>query len=157
MLNKWFQKFSRRHCGSTPLSLTDLRRYINGEDPTHPPSEAMLIDVLKHVMNRETPSEAFPQGKRCVDTNDNDVRIKKLLDLGLSIARSKKVGVESLAMLLEFIDMYDDIIEDYDTRHKEIYKTRFLEQVKSAITTVETKMHLHDKFQLLYSRNSSNR
>jgi hypothetical protein len=131
-------------------TLTDLQAYIRGQNPVHTLDEKGLVEVIRKVTSKEKPTKAYPEGKRFVEAGDNDIRIKKLFDLMLSICTSPKLSVEALEQIETFHSLYWDIIEAYDKRHKQIYGDRLKDHTLKAVATVETKTHLQNKMDLIH-------
>ncbi|KIM02678.1 MAG: hypothetical protein KU29_13940, partial [Sulfurovum sp. FS06-10] len=75
--------------------------------------------------------------KRCVRSDlkidDMDSKIKKALELVLSIAKHKKITIFTVELIQEFISTYDDIILKYDTENKQIYASKLRNSLDVAI------------------------
>ena len=131
-------------------TLSDMQAYVRGQNPAHPLDEKGLVKVIQKVITKAKPSKSFPEGKRYVESGDNDIRIKKLFDLMLSICTNPKLSLEAIEHIETFHSLYWDIIEAYDQRHKQIYGDRLKDHMLKAVATVETKTHLHNKIDLIH-------
>ncbi len=126
------------------MNLTEMRAYINNKIPDLEVSEEGLIEILKKLVypNQKT-------SKRYIEVDDMDSKIKKGLDLILSIAKHKKITVVAIELIQEYMQVSEDIIKKYDKDHKEIYESRFKDALNSAVSIVNARSTLKTKMDFL--------
>jgi len=128
------------------MNLNDMRFYINGKMTDFDISEDGIEEVLKRLIltNKET-------SKRFIEIDDMDSKIKKAFELILSILDNKKITVVGVELVQKFIEMYQDIILDYDTRNKQIYSSKFREKIISCLDSINAKTDLINKMTVVGS------
>ena len=126
------------------MNLTEMRAYINNKIPDLEVSEEGLIEILKKLVypNKKT-------SKRYIEVDDMDSKIKKGLDLILSIAKHKKITVVAIELIQEYMQVSEDVIQKYDKEHKEIYESRFKDALGSAVSVVNARSNLKTKMDVL--------
>ena len=121
------------------MNLTDMKSFINSAEVT----EDALIEIIKKLI---TPNEHTL--KRYIEIDDMDSKIKKGFELIISILVHKKVTVVAVELAHRFIEMYADILINYDADNKEIYTSRLKDAVQTAIKNIETKTEVSKKIRV---------
>ncbi|MFA6192593.1 MAG: hypothetical protein WC665_09600 [Sulfurimonas sp.] len=126
------------------MNLTDMRAYMKGSMQGFEPSEEGVIEILKRLttVNGET-------SERYLEADDMDSKIKNCFELVLVIASDIRVTIDAIELIQEFINMYADIITDYDTKNKQIYGPKLKNSIKNAIRIVNTKTDFSRKENVL--------
>lgn len=123
------------------MDISTMRTYINNKEEI---TEQGLIEVLKRVISINETTQ-----KRFIEIDDMDIKIKRAFDLVLSISVSKKITIEAIELIQEFISLYGDIIEKYDKENKQIYGSRFIETLENTITNMLEIANMKRKIEFL--------
>ena len=109
-----------------------MRSLLVGQNERVEVDESVVIEVLKRLSSQDEKTK-----KRFIESDDNDIKLKKAFETVITAASSKKMSVEAVELIEKFITMYKDLIEDYDTRNKQIYMYRLNKAIELAIRTIE--------------------
>lgn len=123
------------------MNLTEMRSYVNNKAEV---SEQGLIEILKRLVRRDSNTS-----KRYVELDDMDVKIKKAFDLIITIAQHKKITVVAIELIVEFIKLYEDVIEKFDAENRQIYKGKLKEALDIALKNMDGISKLKKKLGLL--------
>ena len=127
------------------MNLTEMRSYVNNKLNNLQVTQEGLVEIIK-VLTLENETT----GKRYLNIDDMDSKIKKALDLVIVIASSKKVTVALVEWIQQFITLYDDnIIKNFDTQNKQIYSSKLKKALKQAVLNVNSKAILDQKMKTL--------
>jgi hypothetical protein len=126
------------------MNLTDMRAYLNNRIAGFAVCEFGLSEVMKKLTLEDEESD-----QRYLHIDDMDTKIKKAFDLVIMIAVHKKISVNTVEYIQEFIEVYKEIIESFDTRNRQIYGSKLGDALKAAIDGVNTKEELKNKMQVL--------
>lgn len=114
------------------MGISDMRSLLVGQNERVEVDESVVIEVLKRLSSQDEKTK-----KRFIESDDNDIKLKKAFETVITAASSKKMSVEAVELIEKFITMYKDLIEDYDTRNKQIYMYRLNKAIELAIRTIE--------------------
>ena len=114
------------------IGLSEMRTLLLGRNERFVVDESTIVEVLKRLTHEDEKSK-----KRFIESSDNDIRIKKAFDTVITAASSKKMSVEAVELIEKFINMYKDLIEDYDKRNKQIYMHKLKKAIELSIEMVE--------------------
>ena len=123
------------------MNLTEMRSYVNNKAEV---SEQGLIEILKRLTTRDSQTS-----KRYIELDDMDVKVKKGFDLIITIAQHKKITVVAIELIVEFIHLYEDVIEKFDEENKQIYKSKLKEALDVALKNMDGISKLKKKLGLL--------
>lgn len=126
------------------MNLTDMRAYLNNNVKDLESCEDGLVEIMKRLVSQDEESK-----KRFIELDDMDSKIKKAFDLVLALLAHKKITVVAIEYVQTFIQTYQDLIHQYDTNNKQIYKDRFVEAINQAIEDMNKKSELSRKMQVL--------
>ena len=128
------------------MNLTDMRLYVINKMQGFDITEEGVVEVLKKLtsINEDT-------SKRYLELDDMDSKIKKGFELILSIAENKKITIDAIELIQEFINVYSDIITKYDTENKQIYGSRLKDSIEHAIMTVGARTDMRRRENILNS------
>ena len=126
------------------MNLTEMRSYIKNKIQDLDVSEDGLNIVMRRLIEKDTKSKKY-----YLKVDDMDSKKKKAFDLVLSIAQNKKVNLTTIELIQKFMEIYKTIIIEYDKKHKEIYSSRFLDAVNSALASINHKVTLNNKMNIL--------
>lgn len=127
------------------MNLSDMRIYVKNGLKEFLVTSDGLHEVLKKLVD--------PSGEKdelYIKTDDMDTKKKKAFELILLIANSKKISLENVEMIQKFIETYKEIIDDYDTKNKDIYSSRLKKAIETAIVNVQTITHLQKRLDVLH-------
>lgn len=111
------------------MNLTEMRSFVNKKDEI---TQQGLLEVIQRLLTQHGDSS-----KRFLEVDDADVKIKKAFDLVIMIAKSKKITIETVEMISNFIELYADLIEKYDKQNKDIYKNKLKDALALALANME--------------------
>lgn len=114
------------------MNLSDMRLYVKNSTIESGASEDGLKKVLLKLITKDENTGNF-----YIKSDDMASKKKKAFDLIIMIAQSKKISLEIIEHLQKFLEVYADIISDYDIEFKEIYASRFNDALSLAIINVE--------------------
>jgi hypothetical protein len=126
------------------MNLTDMRSYVKNKIPNFEVSEDGLIEVMKRLVTPDKNSS-----KRYIEPDDMDSKIKNGFELVMAISDSRKMTIETIELMQEFIEVYSDIILKYDTDNKQIYGSRLNDAVSKAVLNVGQMVELTQKANVL--------
>ncbi|EQB40235.1 hypothetical protein M947_02555 [Sulfurimonas hongkongensis] len=139
MHNELVERISR-------MNLTDMRSYINNRIPDLPVSADGLQEVLKRLLEVDEKSQ-----KRYIDIEDMDSKIRKGLDLILSILANKKLSIEAIEVAIELFEVSKEMIIKYDIDNKQIYYSKIRESLNKAIEDMNKKSEIQRKMSVIGS------
>jgi hypothetical protein len=87
--------------------------------------------------------------KRYIKIDDSDSKKKKGFDLVIAISTHKFITIPIVDLIQDFIEVYKDVIEKYDTDNKQTYEHKLRKSVINAATTIETIADIHNATDLL--------
>ncbi|QOP40214.1 hypothetical protein [Sulfurimonas marina] len=126
------------------MNLSDMRLYVNNKITGFEISVEGLHEVLKRLIN-----PINDKGEYYLKKDDMDSKKKKAFELILLISKSKKISLGSIELIDKFLEVYKEIIDDYDDRYKEIYHSRFRKAVETAIINMQTISQVNKKLDVL--------
>ncbi|PHS57177.1 MAG: hypothetical protein COB17_07150 [Sulfurimonas sp.] len=126
------------------MNLTEMRTYIKNKVLNFKVSEDGIEEVIKRLCskNKET-------SRRYIEIDDMDSKIKKAFDLILTILESHKISVTSIELAQNFLETYDDIIKDYDTKHKQIYESKIKDKISACVDKVTNILNVNYKMHIV--------
>ena len=126
------------------MNLTDMRHYINNKKADLIVNEVGLAEVLYKLMNEDKNTK-----KRYINEKDDYTKIKRCFDIVLSILENNKITSDTIELVIEFKNTFEDIIKKYDHENKEIYSSRFSDAIANAINNVTYKAKLQTQFKVV--------
>lgn len=120
------------------MNLSDMRIYVNNGLKDF----EICIDGLNEVMKKLT-TPINEKGEYYIRKDDMDSKKKKAFELVLLVASSKRISVDSLALIESFTKIYEELINDYDKQYKDIYRSRFKKALETALVNIHTITHVH--------------
>lgn len=128
------------------MNLPEMRAYVNNRAFEFEICEDGLVEVLKKLTTLNEDTE-----QRYIAIDDMDSKIKKGFDLIITISESKKITVVAVELIQEFIDVYVDIIEKFDTDNKQIYSSKLHDALNKAVNNVNSISEMNQKMKVLGS------
>ncbi len=126
------------------MNLTEMRSYVNNKIIDFEISEDGLIAVMKKLTVSDEKSS-----KTYLQIDDMDSKKKKGFDLVLIIANNRYISVESVELMQNFIEVYEELISKFDQDYKEIYSSRLTDAITLAIKNVNIQSELKRKEKVL--------
>jgi hypothetical protein len=126
------------------MNLPEMRSYVNNKTFNFEVCEDGLVEVLKKltILNEDTQH-------RYIQIDDMDSKIKKGFELIITIASSKKISVEAVELIQEFITVYEELIKKFDTENKQIYASKLNDALSTAINGVNRLSEAQRKMSIL--------
>jgi uncharacterized protein YejL (UPF0352 family) len=87
--------------------------------------------------------------KRYINERDDKSKIKRCFDIVLSILENHKTTSDIVELVIEFKNIFEDIIKKYDHENKEIYSSRFSDAIANAINNVTYKVKLETQLKVV--------
>ena len=122
--NKLVEKISK-------MDLVEMRLYINDKLDDFEVDEFGLYEVVKKLINVNEQSSKY-----LLQKNDLDSKKKKAFELLLLILQHKKVSITVLESVQEFLDIYDELIKQYDKDNKDIYESKIKKLMSLAVDRI---------------------
>ncbi|MCX6052640.1 MAG: hypothetical protein NTZ60_09030 [Campylobacterales bacterium] len=126
------------------MNLTEMRAYIKNKMENFEVSEEGLIEVLKKLTTLNSSTD-----KRFIELDDMDSKIKNAFELVLAVSEDKRISIEVVELIQEFLKMYSDIILKYDTANKQIYSSKLKDAIERGISSVSIKADFTRKQNIL--------
>ncbi|MDF1879597.1 hypothetical protein JHD46_08105 [Sulfurimonas sp. SAG-AH-194-C20] len=126
------------------MNLTEMRSYINNKIKDLEPSTEGLNLLLERLTKVESTSK-----KSYINSDDMDSKKKKAFDLVLSVMGNKKINIQSIELMQIFLEVYEEIIKDYDKEHKDIYSSRFNDAISNGVAMIEVVSNMTNKLHVL--------
>lgn len=114
------------------IGITEMKTLLLGQIDRFKVDEEMIVEVMKKLTYQDEKTN-----KRFLESDDNDIKLKKAFDTVITAANSKKISVAAVELIEKFIIMYRDLIESYDKRNKQIYMHKLTNAIKQSISFVE--------------------
>ena len=128
------------------MNLTDMKSYTNNNITDLPVSTESLVEVLRRLLAVDEKTD-----KRYLDIEDMDSKIKKGLDLIISILANKKLSIEAIEVAVELYEVSKEMIKKYDTDNKQIYLSKISESINKAIENMNKKTDIQRKMGIIGS------
>ncbi len=126
------------------MNLTDMRAYINNKVLNLEVDEDGLVEVLRRLTTKNTKTS-----KRYIEIDDMDSKIKKGFDLVINISSHAKITVVAVEHIQEFIELYTDIIDNFDRENKQIYASKLNDALAKSIANISEMANLKRKMNVL--------
>ena len=111
-----------------PMNLTEMRTYVNNKILNFEVSTVGLFAIMNKLTLADTSTSKY-----YLLESDMDVKKKKAFDLVLMIAKSKKIDLQVLESIQNFVEVYAQLIAKFDNDNKQIYASRFKDILEQAI------------------------
>jgi hypothetical protein len=126
------------------MNLTEMRLYVKNNIQEMESTESGLLEVLKRLTLKDETSL-----KRYIESDDMDSKIKKAFDLVIVIAEHKKITLDAVELIQEFINVYQEIILNFDRENKQIYESKLRTALEKSIEGVNQRTALQRKMDVL--------
>lgn len=128
------------------MDLNDMRYYVNNKIDDFQICDDGLIEIMNRLLSvNEKTSHRF------IEMDAMDTKIKKAFDLVILVAKSKKITVVTVELIQKFIELYADIIEEFDNNNRQTYESKLKKSLSEAILTVNGMLELKEKMDYLDS------
>lgn len=112
------------------MNLTEMRTYLKNHILDFEVCEEGVVAVMERLNSVDSSKNRF------VEDDAMDSKKKKLFELVIVAATHKKVSAQSVELVQQFIELYTDMIMDYDTRNKQIYMSRLHDALSVSVNMV---------------------
>jgi hypothetical protein len=124
------------------MNLTEMRNYVNDKTVGFNVSEEGLIAILNKLMFKN-------KGRYYINEDDNNTKIRKSFELVLFILTNKKATHNVVELVVEFVDIFRDLIEKYDKDNKDIYSSKFINTIAKAVAKIDYKTNEETKIDIV--------
>lgn len=125
------------------MNLSDMRVYVNNKLNNFEVCEEGLTEVMKVLVSKDA------KGRRFIESDAMESKIKKAFDLVIIVAKSKKMSIDTTELIQTFIELYSDIIQKFDNDNKQIYSSKLKDSVNTSLATLQTMNNLKKKMNIL--------
>jgi hypothetical protein len=125
------------------MNLSDLNLYVKEKLNSLELNEDGLLYVLERLTDDINEKRAF------LSSEDDDTKLKKAFELILYISKNKYITLKAIEYIAKFYNKYENLIKDYDKKHKEIYQDRIKKSIDTAQATIDAKVSLQNKMNML--------
>jgi len=126
------------------MNLTDMRAYVRDKLSNLPITEDGLNEVMLKLINEDKTTK-----KRYINDDDMDSKKKKAFDLVILVSSSKKLTVKTVELIQQFLHLYEPMINEYDKKNKDIYKSRLTDSLEKGINMMNQLAILKNKMNIL--------
>ncbi|MEN4045644.1 hypothetical protein [Sulfurimonas sp. NWX367] len=126
------------------MNLTEMRSYIKNNMKDLALSVEGANEVMKKLISFDEKTQAY-----FIKNDDMDIKKKKAFELFIAVLTNKHINMETIESAQKFLEIYKELINDYDTRNKQIYSSKLVETLKSAINTINQYSKLQNKMNIL--------
>ena len=126
------------------MNITEMRSYVNNRIEAFPIDEDGLTAVIERLITINEKTKLY-----YIKADDVDSKKKKAFDLVLLASKSKKITFATVEKIQEFLEIYKDIITEFDTEYKEIYGSRFNDAITLALSNIDKITELKNKMNIL--------
>ncbi len=126
------------------MNLTEMRSYVKGNIK----ELEVTADGLNLVLERLIKVDANTN-KTYINQDDMDSKKKKAFDLVLTILTNKKINIQTIELVQSFLNLYKEILSQYDKKNKDIYASRFSDAISSAVAMMELMTDMNNKMNVL--------
>jgi len=125
------------------MNLSDMRDYLKNKISGFESSENGVSAVMSRLITKNE------EDKRFIESDAMDSKIKKGFEIVLIVASHKKVTVKIVEQIQNFIKLYQDIINEYDRKNKQIYASRLKEALTMSISNINKMAEINRKNSVL--------
>lgn len=125
------------------MNLSDMRVYVNNKLNDFEVCEEGLTEIMKVLVSKDS------KGRRFIESDAMESKIKKAFDLVIIIAKSKKMSIDTTELIQTFIEFYSDIIQKFDNDNKQIYSSKLKDSITTSLVTLQTMNDLKKKMNIL--------
>jgi len=126
------------------MDLSEMRLYVNAKLTDFPVCEFGLAQIMKKLtLVNENTSNMY------LKNDDMDSKKKKAFDLIILILKHNKVSINIIEIIQQFLNIYDEIIKQYDKDNKQIYESMIKDQISTATDKIDFKSDMAEKMRTL--------
>ena len=126
------------------MNLTEMRSYVKNSMKDFEVSVNGINEIMKKLTSLDEKTQTY-----YVKSDDMDVKKKKAFDLFIAILTSKKINIQTIDLAQKFLENYKEIVDDFDTRNKQIYASKLTDTFEKAINAINQYAQLQNKMNVL--------
>lgn len=126
------------------MNLSEMKLYVINRMENLHVTEDGILEVLKKLTTQNSETSEY-----YLKNDDMDSKIKKGFDLIITISKSSYININIIESIQKFIEIYDEIIKDYDIKYKEIYMSRLKDALNKSLSKMEEITNLRTKMNVL--------
>ncbi len=117
------------------MNLTEKKAYVENKISSMPMSQDGVVTILNSLINQDSNTK-----QRYLKSDDNDTKVKKALDLIISISTYSEITQELIKLIEKFEKTYENIIEKFDIDNNLTYSFK----IRTIIQNYQNGMNLND-------------
>ncbi len=125
------------------MNLSELTLYVKEKLEGVAVNEEGLLAVMQRLLAKINDKRYF------LDASDDDSKLKKAFELVIRIAKNPYINLKIMEAIAQFFKQYEQIIKEYDKKHKEIYADRIKKSLDVAAEVIEAKVSMQNRFDVL--------
>ncbi|ADN08054.1 hypothetical protein [Sulfurimonas autotrophica] len=126
------------------MNLTEMRSYVKNSMKDFKVSVDGINEIMKKLTSLDEKTQTY-----YIKSDDMDVKKKKAFDLFIAILSSKQIDIQTIELAQKFLENYKEIVDDFDTRNKQIYASKLADTLNTAINTINQYVQLQKKMNVL--------
>jgi len=126
------------------MNLTEMRSYVKNRIKEFEVSADGMNEIMKKLTSLDEKTQTY-----YIKSDDMDIKKKKAFDLFIAILTSKQINIQTIELAQKFLENYKEIIDDFDTRNKQIYVSKLADTLGIAINTINQYAELQKKMNVL--------
>ncbi len=126
------------------MNLTEMRSYVKNSMKDFEVSVNGINEIMKKLTSLDKKTQTY-----YIKSDDMDVKKKKAFDLFIAILTSKKINIQTIDLAQKFLENYKEIVDDFDTRNKQIYASKLTDTFEKAINAINQYAQLQNKMNVL--------
>lgn len=153
MLTKMFGKKNKNQDEQTDsrliekiskMNLTEMRSYVKNRIKNFEVSVEGINEIMKKLTSLDEKTQTY-----YIKSDDMDTKKKKAFELLIAILTSKHIDIQTIELTQSFLEIYKNLIDDFDSRNKQIYASKLRDTLESAIETINKYTQFQQKMNVL--------
>lgn len=112
------------------MNLSDMRIFVKSKQKGDDDHQEAITEIMRRLTSEDDKKKFY------IKSDDEDSKKKKAFELIILIASGKKLSLKTVDLMQKFMDTYEDIINEYDREHKEIYMTKLNTAIFQALNNL---------------------
>lgn len=120
-------------------SKKDLQSYVYDNHKKYKSTDAGMSAILERFIH----TDGFNIGTMSEE-------LKMAFDIVLSISRNKKIYFETTDLILEFVQVYKEVIHSYDRQSAQTYHHKLIQSYEKSVIMVNRKLQIEQELRIKY-------
>jgi len=126
------------------MNLTEMRSYVKNRIKNFEVSVEGINEIMKKLTSLDEKTQTY-----YIKSDDMDTKKKKAFELLIAILTSKHIDIQTIELTQSFLEIYKNLIDDFDSRNKQIYASKLRDTLESAIETINKYTQFQQKMNVL--------